>query len=173
MSLSKEKRVQLNEESLLNQRYGIPQLIRDLETLQRDCRLEDSLEIIGNILQIWHMWANKLSPNMEFGRFLSRLQALQSLKGIKSFLADQRERKIVSNFETTNEDIPVDSKVLIDTPISPCISRRNLNSIEDNIVDTEHLSDSFSEGFVEVDGGSNIEPTQEFDFSFEDCEQDK
>ncbi|GJD10527.1 hypothetical protein Gasu2_47120 [Galdieria sulphuraria] len=36
---------------------------------------------------------------MEFGRFVSRLQALQSLRGIRTFLSDQRERRDRNNME--------------------------------------------------------------------------
>ncbi|EME31726.1 uncharacterized protein Gasu_11030 [Galdieria sulphuraria] len=167
----KEKRVLLNEELILNEQYGIPQLIRELETVQKNLKQESSIETIGKILETWQIWANKLSPNMEFGRFVSRLQALQSLRGIRTFLSDQRERLVVSNFEATKTDVPSDSGVFSDTPNS-LRTRRDRNNMEENITSKQHSSDSFSDCFTQVDASTDIEPTQELDFPLEDSEQD-
>lgn len=160
--------MQLNEELVLNERCGIPQLIRELETLQTAHR-GDSIETVGKILLIWHSWANKLGSKLEFGKLLSKLQSLQSLKRIRTYLSDERERKFISKAERTS--VLSDSEELLVTTNSPR-KRRDLNAINEDTIDSENFSSSPADCLFQNDSDLYMEATQELDFTIDDCRQD-
>ncbi|KAK4523779.1 hypothetical protein GAYE_SCF00G1675 [Galdieria yellowstonensis] len=163
----KESRVPpWNEELVLNESSGIPQLIRNLETLQRD-RRGNSLETVGKILKIWHVWSNRLSPEVDSGKFLSKIRTLQSQKRIRRYLAEERERRDMSRAERTDENVLNDSNVLSENFNTSCDWREQNNSTNENIVDSD-FSDFLAECSGHLDSNMDIEPTQELDFHIDD-----